>query len=219
MDDEEWDDQEEEEEEEEEEEGEPAPPFIQAAEDGDLEEVRRLVQQDHQLLDAVWRYRTPLTAAAWKGRVEVVRYLLDEGADINLRLAGFHSPLIMACGHGHVEVAALLLARCADTGPSNDGWTPLMAASSGGHTDVVELLLAHGRGDIDQQFPETRQTALHWACFYARAGVVEVLLGAGADPHVVDRGGYTPLSEAVERGHVECVALLEVSMAYAQVLH
>jgi uncharacterized protein len=214
MDDEEGDDDEEEEEEE------PAPPIIQAAEDGDLEEVRRLVHQDHQLLDAVWIFYTPLTAAAAKGRVEVVRYLLDEGADINLRPAGSASPVITACYYGHVEVVALLLAHGADTGPLRvNGWTPLMAASIQGHMDVVELLLAHGCGDIDQQRPSSGKTALRFACVRPRAGVVEVLLGAGADPHVVDVNGRTPLSEAVRHARVECMALLEVSMVYTQVLH
>jgi ankyrin repeat protein len=210
MDDEEWDDDDEE--------VEPAPPIIQAAEDGDLEEVRRLVQHDHQLLDAEWSFDTPLTAAAWKGRVEVVRYLLDEGADINLRPGGSHNPLVRACYYGHVEVVALLLARGAETGPLNDGWTPLVAASQEGRMDVVKVLLAHGCVDIDQQYPGSRETALHWACIRARAGVVEVLLGAGADPHLVDRNGHTPLSWAVLKGRVECVAVLEVSMVYMQVL-
>jgi ankyrin repeat protein len=192
--------------------------IVTAADRGDLEEVRRLVQQDRQLLDAEWDLYTPLKAAAWKGRVEVVRYLLDEGADINLRPDGSDSTLGRACHHGHVEVVAMLLARGAETGPSpGDGWTPLMAASSQGHTDSVQLLLAHGCGDIDQQH-SSGQTALRWACAFVRAGVVEVLLGAGADPHLVDRGGYTPLSEAVLHGRVECVAVLKVSMVYTQVL-
>jgi ankyrin repeat protein len=217
MDDEEWDDDEEEEEEEEEEQ-EPAPPFIQAARDGDLDEVRSLLQQDRQLLDARWKWHTPLKAAAEKGRVEVVRYLLDEGADINLRPAGLGTALTMACQQRRVEVVALLLARGANTWPFFNGWAPLMGATCKGHMDVVELLLAHGCGDMDQQFSENGETALHWACLYARAGVVEVLLGAGADPHVVDHFGRTPLSEAVRKGNVECVALLQVRLVYTQVL-
>jgi CDK inhibitor PHO81 len=194
--------------------------IIEGAKRGHLKGVRRLVQQDHQLLDAVWKDHTPLTAAAAKGRVEVVRYLLDEGADIHLRPAPYvRSALSEACNHGHVEVVALLLARGADTGPAITGWTPLMAASSQGHTDVVELLLAHSCGDVDQQQPPSSGwTALRWACAFARAGVVVLLLGAGADPHVVDHFGRTALSEAVARGHVECVALLEVGMVYTQVL-
>jgi ankyrin repeat protein len=194
---------------------------IEAAERGNVEEVRRLVQQNRQLLEAVrvGGADAPLTAAARAGRVEVVRYLLDEGADINLRPSGFSTALHRACFYGHVEVVALLLARGAHTGPSNSGWTPLMAASSEGHTDVVGLLLAHSSGDIDQQVPSSGKTALRLACdYYARAGVVEVLLGAGADPHAVDRDGHTPLWEAVRHGHVECVAVLEVSMVYTQVL-
>jgi ankyrin repeat protein len=87
-----------------------------------------------------------------------------------------------------------------------------MAASSGGYLDVVQLLLAHGCGNIDQQYPGSGKTALRWASAFARAGVVEVLLGAGADPHVVEKVGRTALSRAVEQGHVECVALLKVSL-------
>jgi ankyrin repeat protein len=40
--------------------------------------------------------------------------------------------------------------------------------------------------------------------------VARALLGAGADPHIVDRDGQMSLAIAVEEGHAECVAVLEV---------
>jgi ankyrin repeat protein len=93
--------------------------IMEAAERGDLEEVRRLVEQDRQLLDAVLEGSndSPLTAAAREGHLEVVRYLLDEGADINLRPGGYSSALSGACSHSQVHVITFLLERGADTGP------------------------------------------------------------------------------------------------------
>jgi ankyrin repeat protein len=190
---------------------------VEAADRGDLDEVRRLVQQDRGLLDAVWgyfawAYMSPLTAAAKEGRVEVVRYLLDERADINLRPLSGCTAIERACIRGRSEAAALLLARGADTSPRADGWIPLMGATSTGHTDVVELLLAHGCDHIDQFLVTTGRTALHMACFCGRAEILGLLLRAGANPHLVERHeGRTPLAIAVAEGKDDCMALLQVS--------
>ena len=109
-------------------------------------------------------------------------------------------------------MASLLLARGADTSPRVSGWNPCVGAASAGHADVVELLLAHGCGDIDQYWQQTGETALHIACSCGWADILGLLLGAGADPHLVERvEGRTALEIAVRRGHAECVALLQVS--------
>jgi ankyrin repeat protein len=183
--------------------------IIKAAERGDLEEVRRLVQQDRMLLDAESDNMSPLTAAAARGRVQVVRYLLDEGADINLWTSWYGNALGAASSRGRLAVVSLLLARGADTAPGRYGWTPLMAASGNGHTDIVELLLAHGCGDVDAQGPPGC-VALHYACFKGRAGMVRALLGAGANPHLVDHDGRPPLRYAAGADREGCVALLQV---------
>jgi ankyrin repeat protein len=186
--------------------------IIEAARGGNLEEARRLVQQDRRLLNVEWDRLSPLSAAASRGQVEVVRFLLDEGAEINLWTRHYGTALIAACSRGRLEVAALLLAREADTRPTGIGWNPLMYASSEGHADVVELLLAHGCGEIDHQAHSfVGISALHAACRKGRAAVVRALLGAGADPRVVDRYGRTPLWDADTRSHEDCVALLQVS--------
>jgi ankyrin repeat protein len=165
--------------------------IVDAAGDGNLEEVRRLVQQNLMLLDAEWKSTSsPLIAAAVEGHLEVVRYLLDEGADINLWTSWYGTAIIAACSNGRLEVAALLLASGADAAPDRHGWTPLMAASGKVHTDIVELLLAHGCGDVDAQ-GFNGYVALHYACTNGGAGVLRALLGAGADPHLVDRDGRT----------------------------
>jgi ankyrin repeat protein len=187
--------------------------IMQAAYDGDLEAVRRLVQQDRRLLEADDAVRTPLIAASDEGQVEVIRYLMDEGAQVNLRDPEGASALDVACCCGHLVAASLLLAHGADAAAADYdgiGWTPLMHASAFGHTDVVALLLAHGCGDIDRRSSNGR-TALHRACGRGNVRVVRALLGAGADPHVVDHDNQTPLAMAVRRGREDCVAELQVS--------
>jgi uncharacterized protein len=184
--------------------------IINAAREGDLEEVRHLVQQDRRLLEADNGECTPLTVAAWGGRVEVIRYLMDEGAQVSLRDPEGDSALDVACYRGHVGTASLLLAHGAEAAAAGrDGWTPLMSASLGGFTDVVALLLAHGCGDIDRRRIYER-TAVHDACGSGHVRVVRALLGAGADPHTVDRDGETPLVTAIRLGREECVAVLQV---------
>jgi ankyrin repeat protein len=181
--------------------------------EGNLEEVRRLAEQDRRLLDINDGENTPLTAAAERGRVEVVRYLLDEGAEANLPSPLGGSALEVACRTGHLKIASLLLAHGADAAARDDERrTPLMFASAYGHPKIVALLLAHGCGDIDRPHSRSNEeTALHHASYYGRPGALRALLGAGADPHVVDRDDRTPLAMAVRRGHEECVALLQVS--------
>jgi ankyrin repeat protein len=189
--------------------------IVEAAHDGDLEAVRRLVQQDRGLLDANhgWleydRY-TPLTAAAWRGHVEVIGYVLGEGAQVDLQDEADFSALGCACEKGHTEAIHLLLAHGADPAmASKGGKTPLMTASEKGHTHVVALLLARGCGDVDRQQSPNGWRALHYACSGGHAGVAMALLGAGADPHVV-YNGETPLAMAVRNGREECVAILQV---------
>jgi ankyrin repeat protein len=185
--------------------------IVDAAHDGDLEAVRRLVQQDRGLLEAIGQNGgyTPLTAAAWGGHVEVIQYLLEEGAQVNLQDEAFYSALGCACEKGHTEAAHVLLAHGADPAMASNS-IPLMTASAHGHTDVVALLLARGCGDVDRQRSPKGWTALHYACKEGHVGVAMALLGAGADPHVVDYGGETPLAMAVQRGREECVAILQV---------
>jgi ankyrin repeat protein len=190
--------------------------IVGAAERGDLGEVRRLVQQNRIVLDPEWDSTSPLTAAALEGHLEVVRYLLDEGADIDLWTWEYGTALEAASLCGRLEVVALLLARGADTAPDRHGWTPLKAASSKGHTNIVELLLAYGCGDIDAQGLDG-SVALHFACINGQAGVVRALLGAGANPHLVDDEGDTPLALAAQEGHEECVAALQVIELRAEI--
>jgi ankyrin repeat protein len=185
--------------------------IIEAALEGHLDEVRRLVQQDRRLLEADDGKSTPLELASGEGHLEVVRYLLDEGAQVDLRAPDGWTALGSACWYARSDVVSLLLAHGADTVAAGaaDGTTPLVLTSTRGHPGVLALLLAHGCGDIDRREGKFAQTALDQASVWGHVGALKVLLGAGADPHVLRRGGQTPPDTSGWKGE-ECAAALEV---------
>jgi ankyrin repeat protein len=194
--------------------------MLKAGRRGDMQEARRLVQQDRRLLEA-GSVVSVLGEAARGGHLGMVRYLLDEGAQVNRPGLKF-PPLFMVCfcEGEFVEVVALLLKRGADpwlTNPS--GCTPLMAASLHGHARVVRTLLAHGYDDIDDN-GYMNCSALYNACKYGRVGAARVLLEAGADPTIANqRRARTALDIATQKGKAECVALLQVGWSALALLH
>ena len=84
-------------------------PIHYAAEFGDLEEVVRLVDEDPEVVNALFGGdgSTPLHWASHEGHVEVVDYLLDHGADIKAKNTSGETPLSDASNMGHVEVVEL----------------------------------------------------------------------------------------------------------------
>lgn len=177
---------------------------------GDLEGVRRLVQQDRRLLEATNGHHTVLTMAAREGRVGVVRWLLDEGAEVNRRAGATRSTALhAACGRGQVAVVSLLLERGADATINYYDENPLSVASRFGCASVVQALLAHGCGHDHRD--RTGQTAVHRASARGRVDVLRLLLEAGADPTIPINAGKTPLQIAASSENIECVALLMVS--------
>ena len=101
----------------------------QAALDGDLDEIRRLLQGDHLKLINVFNELslTPLMCAAMNGHVEVVKLLIAAGADVNAhdaRRIG-NTALNEVAGDGAFEMIEVLLEAGAD--PTIRGWMNLNA--------------------------------------------------------------------------------------------
>ncbi len=112
---------------------------------GDVEALRRLLDEgeDVNVLD---RYgQTSLMKAASAGRVDVVRLLIDRGADLN-RAAKYHlTALMLAVIAGHESSVAALIAAGADltlTGSGAPGFAGMTArdlADAAGRAAIVRL--------------------------------------------------------------------------------
>jgi ankyrin repeat protein len=122
---------------------------------------------------------------------EVVELLLARGADVNLRGSGGSTALFSASQWGMTELVRLLLTADADPDlPGVEGWTALMVASG-----------CDGDGDALGVVPN------------APAGVVAMLLAAGANPCAVNSDGDTALDrcwsgyrELLERAVADWIA-------------
>jgi ankyrin repeat protein len=118
---------------------------LEAAGDGDNNDIEELLRAGVNVNCVVKGDGSPLIAASREGHLNTVRLLLDRGADPNLSVEGDGSPLIVAAREGHTDIVSLLL----DQGALIDQIVPgdenaLIQASGAGQLDVVKLLVARG---------------------------------------------------------------------------
>jgi ankyrin repeat protein len=119
--------------------------LLDAAEKGNLEEVKRLLDKGAEVDARDIGDWTPLHLAADKGHTDVVRLLLDRGADVEASTDRGRTPLHHAITEGHTDVATVLLDRGADIDATDDdGQSPLDLAIFIRNIDVARFLILHG---------------------------------------------------------------------------
>ena len=78
------------------------------------------------------------------------------------------------------------------------------------HVAVIRLLLKDGRVQVDATCT-AGGTALWYACLFGHLERARVLLMEGSADHTITHGeGTTPLVEAKQNGHRDCVKLIQV---------
>lgn len=147
--------------------------------------------------------------AAATGDSIQIRALLQGGADCNSCNGDGATLLMLAAGAGHLEAVKTLIELGADVNATDpQGWTALMKALHNhglnrGFPEIVSALIAAG-GNIETQITyATRPLML--AAGYGEAGVVGVLLKAGADVRAKNEGGRTALMMAKDKDYVEVI--------------
>ena len=162
--------------------------LVEAAAEGDTEDVTSLLSSGANLNAAVVGDGSPLIAAARGGHLALVTMLLDRGADPNLAVHGDGNPLIMAAREGHLNIVSLLLDRGARIEDIVDGdENALIQASGAGALDAVRLLVARGadvnaRVRVEDPYAGASEwrTPLSMAERGRHRAVVEFLKSAGA---------------------------------------
>ena len=116
-----------------------------AAQDGQLDIVRSLLDSGSDVNDRNTLRETALDVASSYGHLAVARLLIERGADVNARDRHGWTPLIAASRYEQLEVARLLLDHGADVNAKKrDHETALHYASRKGNSEMVRLLLEHG---------------------------------------------------------------------------
>ena len=149
-----------------------------------------------------------LLSASKDGDVQMIQDLLGK-IDINHQNNEGHTALFTACEEGKTEVVEMLLDSNADPNvcTKEQQCSPLIIAAKNGHVKVVSQLLEKN-AEIDYKDYDG-WTALFWACWKEKDGVVAILLDANADPNICRISkNRSPLIEATEKGYATIVEKL-----------
>ena len=160
----------------------PDSPMADAAMEGNLDVVRKLVAGGTDVNAPQGDGMTALHWAAERGDTEMIDLLVVAGARLDaVTRNGRYTPLHLAGSQGNASVIRLLLEAGADPeARSSTDVTPLHFTAGSGSVDAVRALLEHG-ASADARETAMRETPLMFAAFKDRGEVVQALLQAGAD--------------------------------------
>jgi ankyrin repeat protein len=168
--------------------------LFEAAEKGDVEQVKRLIANGANVnvtADAHPVKWTPLIAAASEGHAQVVKVLLENGAEVNATDSYGFTPLYYALwtdGNDSEETVRALIAGGADVNkrsPSDKGYSPLMFAiwiHEGREGNVKALLDAGADVGVEDN---DGLTSLYWAAFSSTRDVLDLVLSKGDNPNTI----------------------------------
>jgi ankyrin repeat protein len=187
-------------------------PLHCAAESGDLDSVKRLVDKGMSPDIQNSKGQTPLHCAALSGKLDVVQWLVNEGGatpDVGCYDEG-GTPLHYAASGGHSHIVQWLL-DVVGVDPSikdKQGQSPLHCAAASGRLDLVRWLKDEKEIAPDIKDREGR-TPLHCAALYGHFDIVQWLVDEKGIPAGIEDGqGKTPLHCAAESGALDIVQWL-----------
>jgi ankyrin repeat protein len=183
--------------------------IITASAEGNLVEVKELVERDPQLVYTKDETgRTPLHWACRGVHLEILKFLVENGADVNIRDNNGITPLTSTVARNHIEASKFLLDNGAKTEiADNLQIAPILYALTSESKNVLELLIKRGASlEVKNDY---KRTPLLLTC--RESGSIEIakiLIENGANINAVDLMGDTPLTLAAWRGFEEIVNYL-----------
>ena len=180
-----------------------------AASNGDLDTVKKILEQDPGLVNQDDEYEwRPIFHAGLRRRYDVVKYLIDCGAD----LAAHDGYVIHYAGEvpDNKEVLSLLIAYGvldAHTEPSSEVARQFIYAVFLANVGRVNAMLRDKSALVEERYARG-DTALHHAARNGDFEIVEQLVSGGADVNATTDNSHFPLYCAAGHGHVEMTQYL-----------
>jgi hypothetical protein len=99
--------------------------LLEASKNGNLEEVKKAINNGANI-NAKNNYgATPLHLACYNGYLEIVECLVENKAEINAKNNDGYPPLHLACDKGHLDIVKYLIKNGANiNAKDNEGYTP-----------------------------------------------------------------------------------------------
>lgn len=190
----------------------PIAALLDAAASGDPDRVALALAGGAGIEARDAKQRTPLLLAATNDHTDVARLLVALGADPDALDDRHDTPWLVTGVTGSVEMAEILLTADPDLTILNRfGGTSLIPASERGHVDYVRRVV-HTGIDVnhinDLGWTALMETVLLGDGTQPHQDIVQILLDAGADPAIADRGGVTPAQHAQSNGFDEIAQTL-----------
>ena len=159
-------------------------PLIEAVKQGDLAQVRVLLDRGADVDAPEIDGTTALHWAVHRDDGDLAALLIDRGADVTAANRYGVAPIALASLNGSAPMLARLLAAGADANRAQpEGETALMTAARTGRVEAVRVLLEHG-ADVDAAEEWRGQNALMWAAAEGHTATAQELIAHGADVHV-----------------------------------
>ncbi|KNC75385.1 TKL protein kinase [Sphaeroforma arctica JP610] len=175
--------------------------------EGNVKEVKRLINEGVPVNSADYDQRTPLHLAASEGFLEVVKALVEAGAELDSVDRWMGSALSDAIDNGHLEVAEYLMHAGANIDAGGQGdviLTNFMKECQKGNIEKVKKLLETNYAKpewVDQH----GRSALHIAASEGHMVIVKLLVELGAEINSRDKWNMTA-TDAAERGGFDTIA-------------
>lgn len=187
--------------------------FLIAAEQGQLETLKKCLDNGVDINLANRQGRTAVINASLNKHYECVSFLINAGADIDKQDQTCFNPFLLSCLNNDLTLLRLVL----PANPNLDlltrfGGVGITPASEKGHVEIVRELLEKTEINVNHT-NFVGWTPLLEAIVLNDGGerqqqIVKLLLENGANPHMTDKYGKKPLELAKEKGYTEIAALL-----------
>ena len=187
--------------------------FLLAAEKGNVDALKSCLDNKVDINTTNRQGRTAIIIASLNKHYDCVELLIAAGADINKQDQTCFNPFLISCLNNDLTLLRLVLPANPDLNClSRFGGVGITPASEKGHVEIVRELLLHT--DINVNHTNfVGWTPLLEAIVLNDGGakqqeIVKLLLDNGANPHMTDKYGKSPLTLAREKGYHEIAALL-----------
>ena len=161
---------------------------LNAARDGDVNQLKALLDRNPDLVRCQYWYASPLHFAVREGHLEAAKLLVDGGADVTEQtLYGQETFLQVATDRGHTELMDYLRGLARERMSSEGDTHPIHTASKRGDLETVIRLIDDDSALVNRGDDFGRRP-IHFAVENKNHQLIELLVARGAD---IDTSGFS----------------------------